>query len=147
MPTFDGESQKFELFQHLFQASLKIHNHLTEEDRINYFHSFMRGDALQTFKNLNVPTRDNLGELLAGFRRKYLKPQLMATVKHKFQKLVFNPANHKLVEFLDELQTLAKDAFGNAAHAIIEQFVYAKMPAPTTPEETNKSGPLGKWHI
>ena len=52
----------------------------------------------------------------------------MATAKHKFQKLVFNPANQKLVDFLDELQRLAKDAFGIAAHAIIEQFIYAKMP-------------------
>ena len=52
----------------------------------------------------------------------------MATAKHRFQKLVFNPANQKLVDFLDELQKPAKDAFGIAAHAIIEQFIYAKMP-------------------
>ena len=52
----------------------------------------------------------------------------MATAKHKFQKLVFNSANQKLLEFLDELQNLAKDAFGIAAHDIIEQFIYAKMP-------------------
>ena len=88
----------------------------------------MRGDALQTFKNINGPTRENLGEILAVFRRKYVKPQSMATAKHKFQKLVFNPANQKLVDFLDELQKLAKDAFGIAAHAIIEQFIYANMP-------------------
>ena len=43
-------------------------------------------------------------------------------------KLVFNRANQKLVDFLDELQKLAKDAIGIAAHAIIEQFTYAKMP-------------------
>ena len=52
----------------------------------------------------------------------------MATTIHKFQKLVFNPANQKLVDLLEELQKLAKDAFGKAAHAIIEQFKYAKMP-------------------
>ena len=51
----------------------------------------------------------------------------MVTAKHKFQKLVFNPANNKLVDFLDELQKLVKGAFGIAAHAIIEQFIYAKM--------------------
>ena len=128
MPTFDGKSEKFELFEDLFQTSLKIHNQLTEEDRINYFHSLMRGDALQTFKNINGPTRENPGEILSVFRRKYVKPQSMATAKHKFQKLVFNPANQKLVDFLDELQKLAKDAFGIAADAIIEQFIYAKMP-------------------
>ena len=32
MPTFDGKSEKFELFEDLFQTSLKIHNQLTEED-------------------------------------------------------------------------------------------------------------------
>ena len=51
----------------------------------------------------------------------------MATAKHKYQKRVFRPANQKLVDFLDELQRLSKDAFGIAAHAIIEQFIYAKM--------------------
>ena len=128
MPTFDGKSEKFELFEDLFQTSLKIHNQLTEEDKINYFHSLMRGDALQTFKNISSPNRDNLSEILTVFRRKYVKPQSMATAKHKFQQLVFNPANQKLIDFLDELQKLAKDAFGVDAQAIIEQFIYAKMP-------------------
>ena len=52
----------------------------------------------------------------------------MATKKHKIQRLVFNPANQKLIDFLDELQKLAKDALGVAAQAIIEQLIYAKMP-------------------
>ena len=128
MPTFDGKTEKFELFEDLFQTSLKIHNQLSEDDRISYFHSLMRADALQTSKKINGPTRENLEEILAVFRRKYVKPQSISTAKHKFQKLVFNPANQKLVDFLDELQKLAKDAFGIAAHAIIEQFIYAKMP-------------------
>ena len=102
--TFDGKSEKFELFEDLLQTSLKIHNQLTENDRINYFRSFMRGDALQIFKNINGPTGENLGEILPVLRRKYVKPQLMATAKHKFQRLVFNPANQKLVDFLGELQ-------------------------------------------
>ena len=88
----------------------------------------MRGDALQTFKNINGPTLENLGEILAVFRRKYIKPQSMATMKLKLQKLVFNPATQKMVDFLEELQMLAKDAFKLAAHAIIEQFIYARMP-------------------
>ena len=57
-----------------------------------------------------------------------MKPQSMATTKHKFQRLVFNPANQKLIEILNELQKLAKDAFGVAAQAIFEQIIYAKKP-------------------
>ena len=128
MPTFDGKSEKFELFEDLFQLSLKIHNQLTEEDKINYFHSLMRGDALQTFKNIGNRNRENLAEILTLFRRKYVKPQSVATAKHKVQQLVFNPVNWKLIDFLDELQKLAKDTFGVAAQAIIEQFINANMP-------------------
>ena len=127
MPTFDGKSEKFELFEDLFQTSLKIHNQLTQEDKINYFHSLMRGDALQTFKNITTPNRKNLGEILTVFRRKYVKLQSMATAKRNFQRLVFNSANQNLFDFLDELQKLAKDAFVVSAQAIIEQFIYAKI--------------------
>ena len=69
-----------------------------------------------------------MGEILPVFRRKYLKPQLMATANHNFQKLVFNPAKQSLMDFFTEFQKLAKNAFGIAAHTTIEQFIYAKKP-------------------
>ena len=36
--------------------------------------------------------------------------------------------NQKLIDSLDELQRLAKNAFGVAAQASLEQFIYAKVP-------------------
>ena len=105
----------------------------------------MWGDALQTSINITNPNRENLGEILTVFRRKYVKPQSMAAAKHKFQRLVFNPANQNLIDFLDELQKLAKDAFGVAAQAIIEQFIYAKKPPHL--KKSFKPGAFGEWHI
>ena len=60
MSILDGKSENFELFEDLFQTTLKIHNQLTEEDKINYLHSIMRGDALQTLKNITSPNREKL---------------------------------------------------------------------------------------
>ena len=60
--------------------------------------------------------------------RKYVKPQSMATAKHNFQRLFSNPANRRLIVFLDEIQKLAKDAFGVAAQDVIEQFICAEIP-------------------
>ena len=74
MPSFDEKTEKFELFEDLFQTSLKIHNQMTQEDKINYFRSLLRGDALQTFKNNTTPNRENLGDILTVFRRKYVNP-------------------------------------------------------------------------
>ena len=138
MPTFDGKSEKFELFEDVCQKSLKIHNQLTEEDKMNYFYSLMSGDALQTFENNTSPNRENLEEILTVFRRRYVKPQSMATAKHNFQRLVFNPANQNVIDFLDEFQKLAKDAFGVAAQGIIEQVIYAKM-APHLKKSNNQA--------
>ena len=98
----------------------------------------MRGDALQTFKNIGNRNRESLTEVLTVFRRKYVKLQSMATASHKFQQLVFNPANQKLIDFLDELQKLAKDAFGVVAQAIIDQFINAKM-LPHLKKSTNQA--------
>ena len=126
-PTFDGKSKKFELFEDLFQTSLKIHNQLTEKDKINCFHTLMRVDALQTFKNISSPNRENLAEILTLFHRKYVKPHSLATAKHKVQHLVFNPAKQKLNDFFGRIPEVGKNAFGLAAQAVIEQFIYAKM--------------------
>ena len=93
MPTLDGKSRKFEMFEDLFQTSLKIHKQLTEEQKLNQLHSLMGGDALQTFKNITGPNREILGEILTASRRKYVKPQSLATAKHRIQRLVSNPAN------------------------------------------------------
>ena len=68
MTTFDGKPEKFELFEDLFQTSLKIHNPLTEEDKRYYFHSPMRGDALQTFKNIGSRNREKVTEIMTVFR-------------------------------------------------------------------------------
>ena len=103
IPTLDGKSKMFKLFEVLLQTSLETHNQQTEENRINYFFSLLRGDASQTFKVLNIPTRQNLGEKLTVFRRNNAKPQSLETAKHKIQKLVFNPANQKRVFFPDEI--------------------------------------------
>ena len=141
MSTFDGKSERFQLFKDIFQTILKIYNQLTEDEKIKYFLSLMKGDALLTVINRNSPTRENSGEILAVFRRKYVKSLSIATAKHKFQKLVFNPANQKLIRFLDEFQNLAKDAFRIAAHAVIEQFKYGKIQLHL---KKSKFGPISK---
>ena len=145
LPTFDGKSEKFELFEDLIQTSLKIHNQFTEEDKIYYFHSLIRGDALQTSKNIGSPNRESLAEILTVFRRKYVTPQSMATGKHKFQQLVFNSANQKLIDFFWRTPEIGKRCVRSCCpsnHWPIHIFQNA-----STPEKINKPRPLGERHV
>ena len=100
IPTFDEKSEKFELFEDLHLTGLKIHIQLIEDDRINYFHSPMRVDALQNFNEINVPTREKLAEILADFRRKFVKPQSMASDSEtQFPETCLQSSKSKVIRF------------------------------------------------
>ena len=92
MPKFDGKSEKFELFEDLFQTNLKIHSQMTEEDRINYFHSLMRRDALQIFKNINGSTQENLGEILAVFSKEICKTLIDGDSETQIREICLQPS-------------------------------------------------------
>ena len=128
MPTFDGKTDKFEHFEDLFQTSLKVYPNITEEEKIHYFHSLLRGEALQTFRNMTDATREHLNDILAGFRRRYVRQQSVATARCKWENLAFNPSQQTFPDFLEQYQKLAQEAYGEDAPRFIETSFYAKMP-------------------
>ena len=67
--TFDGKSKKFELFEDLFHTVIKMQPAMTEQMKINHFHSLLRKGALQTFRNIYSTIRQTLEDVLVIFRR------------------------------------------------------------------------------
>ena len=126
--TFDGKSEKFELFEDLFHTMIKMQPEMTEQMKINHFHSLLRKNALQTFRNISSSNRQTLENVLVIFRRKYVKPESQATAKHKWHRLVFDPNTMKLPDFLEELNQGAEKAFGDHAQKMIDSLLYAKLP-------------------
>ena len=126
--TFDGKSEKFELFEDLFHTMIKMQPEMTEQMKINHFHSLLRKNALQTFRNINSTNRQTLEDVLVIFRRKYVKPESQATAKHKWHRLIFDPNTMKLPDFLEELNQGAEKAFGDHAQKMIDSLLYAKLP-------------------
>ena len=128
LPTFDGKSEKFELFEDLFRNNIKMYPHLTEIQKNNYFHSLLRGDALQAFRNIEDSKKDSLNEIMAVFKRRFGDYLSMAKARCEWDALKFDPSTQKLHEFLDVLQKTAKEAFGSQAQQFIDKAIYAKMP-------------------
>ena len=126
--TFDGKSEKFELFEDQFHTMIKMQPEMTEQMKINHFHSLLRKNALQTFRNISSSNRQTLEDVLVIFRRKYVKPESQATAKHKWHRLVFDPNTMKLPDFLEELNQGAEKAFGDHAQKMIDSLLYAKLP-------------------
>ena len=129
--TFNGKNEKnekFEYFEDLFHTTLRMQPNVTEDMMINHFHAHLRGLALKTFKNIQRTPTTTLEDILKVFRRKYVKPESSASAKHRFNRLSFDPENQKLPDFLEEIQESAEKAFGENAHQMIENLLYAKMP-------------------
>ena len=71
LPLFNGKPENFELFEDLFRNNIKMYPHLTEIQKINYFHSLLRGNALQAYCNLDDTKKDNLEEVITAFKRRF----------------------------------------------------------------------------
>ena len=101
---------------------------MTEQMKINLFHSLLRKGAFQTFRNINSINRQTVEDVLIGFRRTYVKPESQATAKHKWHRLTFDLNTMKLPDFLEELNQEAEKAFGENAKSMIDSLLYAKLP-------------------
>ena len=98
--TFDGKSEKFELFEDLFHTMIKMQPEMSKQIKINHFYSLLRKNLLQTFRNISTANRQTLEDVLVIFRQKYVKPEPQATAKLKLHRLVFDPNTMKLPDFL-----------------------------------------------
>ena len=128
MPTFKGKNDKFEHFEDFFMTSLKVYPNISEEEQIRYFHSLLRDDALQTYRNMTDTNRASLDDIIATFRRRYVRPQSIATARCKWEQLHFDPSQQTFQDFLEQYQKLAQEAYGDDAPKFIETSFYAKMP-------------------
>ena len=106
---------------------IKMQPEMTEAMKFNHFHAHLRKEALQTFRNISALNKKTLDDVLFVFRRKYVKPESQATANHKWYKLIFDP-NLTLPNFSEELSECAERAFGDNAHHMIDNLLYAKLP-------------------
>ena len=126
--TFDGKWGKFELFEVVFHTMMKMQLEMTEMMKIHQFHSLLRKNALQIFRNISTVNRQTLEDTLAVFRRKHVKPESHATAKQKWHKMVFDPNTVKLPDFLEELNQGAEKKFGENAQPMIDSLLYSNLP-------------------
>ena len=72
--------------------------------------------------------RASLDDIIATFRRRYVRPQSIATARCKWEQLHFDPSQQTFQDILEQYQKLAQEAYGDDAPKFIETSFYAKMP-------------------
>ena len=105
-----------------------MYPHLTEIEKINYFHSLPRGNTLQAYCSL-----DDARKIISSLRHSNAvsvisnRPPRLDVKRTRYTST--HPNNKaKLHEVLDVLQKTAKDALGTEAQKFIDEAKYAKLP-------------------
>ena len=124
----DGKNDQNERFEDLFHTMLKMQSEITKAKKIIHFHAHLRKEALQTLRNISASNKKTLDDVLIVVRRKYVKAESQATIKHKWRKLTFDPNTKSLSHFLEELNECAERAFGAKTRHMIDSLLYAKLP-------------------
>ena len=95
LPTFDGKSEKFELFEDLSATILKC-IHISRKSKKQTTFSLLRGDALQAFCNIEDSKKDSLEEKMTIFKRRFGDYLSKANTRCEWDAHRFDPSTQKL---------------------------------------------------
>ena len=122
------KNEKTEYVEDIFHTTLRMQPNLTEDMKIIHFYADLSGFGAQDIQEHTTNPKHDFRRHTQILKRKYVKPETSASAKHSFNRLSFDPENQKLPDFLEELKESAEKAFGDNAHQMIENLLYAKMP-------------------
>ena len=129
VPLFRGNREKYNELEHLLKNHLRPHmNKLTDEQKLNYFQSLLRDEAIEFWQTLKITTETTLQDVLQAFTKEYAKEDLKEVSKYKFDQMRYDPTKESFADFLTRYKKLAKQAYGDKANDIAETFLFAKLP-------------------
>ena len=101
---------------------------MSEKQKLTYFQSLLRDDAIEFWQSLKLTTQTTLAQVLRYFKKEYAKEDLKEVAKYKFDQMRYDPTAETFNEFLNKLKKVAKQAFGDRSGDITETFLFAKLP-------------------
>ena len=129
VPLFRGNREKYNQFEHLLLNHLRPHQHkLSEEQKLTYFQSLLRDDAIEFWQSLKMTNQTTLAQVLRYFKKEYRKEDLKEVAKYQFDQMRYDPTAETFNDFLNKYKEVAKQAFGDKSSNITKTFLFAKLP-------------------
>ena len=137
VPNFRGQKDKFVEFEHLLLNHLSpLANKITEENKLHFFQSLLRDDAIEYWQSIQITPLTTLKDVLDLFRKEFAKEDLKEVARYKWDQARYDPTTETFSDFLKNLKKIAKQAFGEEADKIIKMFLFGKLPVEIQQELT-----------
>ena len=119
VPLFRGNREKYNEFEHLLLNHLRPHQHkLSEEQKLTYFQSLLRDDAIEFWQSLKMTNQTTLAQVLRYFKKEYAKEDLKEVAKYKCDQMRYDLSAETFNDFLNKFKKVAKQAFGDKSSDI-----------------------------
>ena len=128
VPNFRGQKDKFVDFEHLLLNHLSpLANKITEENKLHFFQSPLRDEAIEYWQSIQITPVTTLKEVLDLFREEFAKEDLKEVPRYKWDQARYDPTTETFGDFLKSLKKTAKQAFGNEADNVIKIYLFGKL--------------------
>ena len=137
VPNFRGSKDKYNEFEHLLLNHFRpIANKITEEDKIHFFQSLLRDEAIDFWQTITINPTTTLQDVLQLFRKEFAKEDMREVARYKWNEARYDPTTQTFGDFLKDLKKIAKQAYGDAADKCIKMFLFGKLPVEIQQELT-----------
>ena len=137
VPNFRGSKDKYNEFEHLLLNHFRpIANKITEEDKIHFFQSLLRDEAIDFWQTITINPTTTLQDVLQLFRKEFAKEDMREVARYKWNEARYDPTTQTFGDFLKDLKKIAKQAYGDEADKCIKMFLFGKLPVEIQQELT-----------
>ena len=131
VPNFRGTKDKYNEFEHLLLNHFRpIANKITEEDKIHFFQSLLRDEAIDFWQTITISSTTTLQEVLQLFGNEFAKEDMREVARYKWNEAKYDPTTQTFGDFLKDLKKIAKQAYGDEADKCIKMFLFGKLLRP-----------------
>ena len=129
VPNFRSSKDKYNEFEHLLLNHFRpIANKITEEDKLHFFQSLLRDEAIDFWQTITINPTTTLQDVLQLFRMEFAKEDMSEVARYKWNEAKYDSTTQTFRDFLKDRKKIAKQAYGNEADKCIKMFLFGKLP-------------------
>ena len=137
VPNFRGTKDKYNEIEHLLLNHFRpIANKITGEDKIHFFQSLLRDEAIDFWQTITISSTTTLQDVPKVFRKEFAKEDMREDARYKWNEDNYDPTTQAFGDFLRDLKKIAKQAYGDEADKCIKIFLFGKLPVEIQQELT-----------
>ena len=129
VPTFKGQKRRYNEIEHLLLNHIRrFQNKITREEKLQFFTSLLKEDAIEFCQTIRVTSDTTLREVPQLFLKENARVHFNKVSPNRWDQLEYDPRHKSSSGFLKHLKKTAKQAFDPKANEYVKAFLFGKLP-------------------